>query len=189
MTGRQMNIRNGENPGAWSATLEKPPVEVILKPGLVVSFDDSGSPVALIEKPKGQVAGLAVPGMYFYDEQVLSIAARQRPSGRGEMEITYVNAAYLAQSQLYVERIMRGVAWLDGGTPEDLFEAGQLVRILEERTGLRIACPEEVALRKGFIDVHQLKAVIATYPKGKYSTYLSDLASSTEVAADRPVVR
>ncbi len=146
----------------------------------VVSFDPLGAPVALVEKPTGPIAGLAVPGMYFYDQQVLAIAARQAPSGRGEMEITDVNAAYLKQRQLHVERIMRGVAWLDGGTPEDLFEAGQLVRVLEERTGMRIACPEEVALRKGFIDVEQLKSVIATYPNGKYRAYLSELAVSAQ---------
>lgn len=143
----------------------------------VVTLDAVGKALSLVEKPKTPTRGLglAVPGLYFYDQRVLDIAARQKPSGRGEMEITDVNASYLELGELHVERIQRGIAWLDGGTPDDLFEAGQFVRVLEERTGMRIACPEEVALRKGFITARDLSKTIASYPRGKYRAYLEAL--------------
>ena len=144
----------------------------------VVTLAPDGTPVSLVEKPKRPAIGLAVPGLYFYDEQALAIAAQQRPSGRGEMEITDVNRAYLEMGELNVERVQRGIAWLDGGTPDDLFEAGQFVRVIEERTGMRIACPEEVAFRKGFIGVDGLRAAISTCPRSKYRTYLEMIADS-----------
>ena len=144
----------------------------------VVTLAPDGTPVSLVEKPKGAVSGLAVPGLYFYDEQALDIAARQKRSGRGEMEITDVNRAYLERGALTVERMQRGIAWLDGGTPDDLFEAGQFVRVLEERTGMRIACPEEVAFRKGFISLDGLLAAISACPRGKYRSYLEMIADS-----------
>ncbi len=123
-----------------------------------VTLATDGTPLSLVEKPRGATTGLAVPGLYFYDDRVLDMAARQKPSGRGEMEITDVNRAYLEMGELNVEKIQRGIAWLDGGTPDDLFEAGQFVHVLEERTGMRIACPEEVAFRKGFIGVDGLRS-------------------------------
>jgi glucose-1-phosphate thymidylyltransferase len=143
-----------------------------------VTLAADGTPVSLVEKPKGPIAGLAVPGLYFYDEKALEFAAQQKLSGRGEMEITDVNRAYLERGELHVERVQRGIAWLDGGTPDDLFEAGQFVRVLEERTGMRIACPEEVAFRKGFIDIDGLRAVISACPRSKYRTYLEMIADS-----------
>jgi glucose-1-phosphate thymidylyltransferase len=144
-----------------------------------VTLAPDGTPVTLVEKPRGATAGLAVPGLYFYDQRVLDIAARQKPSGRGEMEITDVNKAYLDMGELNVERMLRGIAWLDGGSPDDLFEAGQFIRVIEERTGMRIACPEEVAFRKGFIGVEGLRAIISTCPHSKYRTYLETIADAS----------
>ena len=146
--------------------------------GAVTLAPDGTPDVAGREAARGRSAGLAVPGLYFYDEQALDIAARQKPSGRGEMEITDVNRAYLEMGELNVEKIQRGIAWLDGGTPDDLFEAGQFVRVLEERTGMRIACPEEVAFRKGFIGVDGLRAAISACPRSKYRSYLEMIANS-----------
>ena len=150
-----------------------------------VTLAPDGTPMSLVEKPKGPISGLAVPGLYFYDEQALDIAARQKPSGRGEMEITDVNRAYLEMGELNVERIQRGIAWLDGGTPDDLFEAGQFVRVLEERTGMRIACPEEVAFRKGFIGVDGLRAAIVACRAANTGPYLEMIADSVQVRPDR----
>lgn len=148
----------------------------------VVTLGADGRAVSLIEKPKNTSSRLAVPGLYFYDSRVVEIGDRQRPSGRGELEITDINNAYLDMGELYVEPIGRGIAWLDGGTPDDLFEAGQLVRVLEQRTAMRIACPEEVALRKGFITPGQLQSTIQSYPQGNYRAYLSKLISTIDSA-------
>lgn len=148
----------------------------------VVTLGDDGRAVSLIEKPTHPGSQLAVPGLYFYDNRVAAIAAQQVRSGRGELEITDINQAYLELGELYVERIMRGIAWLDGGTPDDLFEAGQLVRVLEKRAAMRIACPEEVALRKGFVTSKQLRATIAAYPHGNYKTYLAGLLDTIDAA-------
>ncbi|MDR7033329.1 sugar phosphate nucleotidyltransferase [Mesorhizobium sp. BE184] len=148
----------------------------------VVTLGDHGRAVSLIEKPTHPGSQLAVPGLYFYDNRVATIAAQQVRSGRGELEITDINRAYLELGELYVERIMRGIAWLDGGTPDDLFEAGQLVRVLEKRAAMRIACPEEVALRKGFVTSGQLRATIATYPNGSYKAYLTGLLDTVDAA-------
>jgi glucose-1-phosphate thymidylyltransferase len=143
-------------------------------------LDQAGRPVSLEEKPKDGRTGLAVPGLYFYDRHVCEIAATLRPSQRNELEITDINKAYLERGALHVEPIGRGIAWLDGGTPDDLFEAGQLVRVLEQRTGMRIACPEEIAVRKGFIDVDGLLRSIADYPEGSYKRYLQDVVAGID---------
>lgn len=148
----------------------------------VVTLGDDGRAVSLVEKPTLPDSRLAVPGLYFYDNRVAAIATQQVRSGRGELEITDINKAYLELGELYVERVMRGIAWLDGGTPDDLFEAGQLVRVLEKRTAMRIACPEEVALRKGFITSGELRSTITTYPDGSYKTYLAGLLDTIDAA-------
>lgn len=144
----------------------------------VVTLDRAGKAMALQEKPKEPTSRLAVPGLYFYDTRVLDIADRLRPSARGELEITDINSAYLKMGELHVEPIGRGIAWLDGGTINDFFEAGLFVRVLEQRTGLRIACPEEVALRKGFITAGQLRAGLEAWPASSYRDYLFKLIES-----------
>ena len=143
----------------------------------VVTLNDAGRPTQIVEKPKSGDSRLAVPGLYFYDDRVLEIAKHQKPSSRNELEITDINRAYLDLGELYVEPMGRGLAWLDGGTPEDLFEAGQLVRVIEQRTGMRVACPEEVAFRKGFYAAGRLAEIIEAYPNGTYREYLAALVS------------
>ena len=144
----------------------------------VVTLDDAGRPTQIVEKPKSGDSRLAVPGLYFYDDRVLEIAKHQKLSSRNELEITDINRAYLDLGELYVEPVGRGIAWLDGGTPEDLFEASQLVRVIEQRTGMRVACPEEVALRKRFYDARRLAEIIEAYPHGTYREYLTALLRS-----------
>ena len=137
----------------------------------IVELDACGRPIAIVEKPKEPKSNLAVPGLYFYDNQVLDIAAGLKPSERGELEITDVNLEYLARGRLCVELLSRGVAWLDAGTFDSLLEASQFVRTVQERQGLRIACVEEVAFRKGFIDAQQLRGLAAEFNNG-YGEYL-----------------
>jgi glucose-1-phosphate thymidylyltransferase len=146
----------------------------------VVSFDASGRAQAIEEKPKSPRSRWAVTGLYFYDHRVVEIAARLKPSVRGELEITDVNRIYLERGELNVERLGRGFAWLDTGTPDSLSEATDYVRALEKRQGLKIACPEEVAFRMGFISLDQLKALASRLGASDYGRYLSEIAEGTE---------
>lgn len=142
----------------------------------VVSFDGGGKAISIEEKPKQPKSNWAVTGLYFYDAQVIDIAANLKPSARGELEITDVNRTYLERGQLSVETMGRGFAWLDTGTPDSLLEAGEFVRTLESRQDLRIACPEEISARQGWISPAQLEAVGAKLAKSDYGQYLLRIA-------------
>ena len=145
----------------------------------IVTLDAEGRVVSLEEKPKTPKSNLAVPGLYFYDEDVLSITRTLMPSARGELEITDVNRVYMERGKLRAEMLGRGSAWLDGGTPQTLFEASQFVMVMEQRTGLKIACPEEAAYRMGFINRNELFERIGALPKNcAYADYLKHLGAA-----------
>jgi glucose-1-phosphate thymidylyltransferase len=138
----------------------------------VVTFDGQGRATSIIEKPKDPKSHWAVIGLYFYDEQVVDIARSLKPSLRGELEITDVNARYLAQGQLHVEQLGRGYVWFDAGTHDSLIEAAVFVQSLEKRQGLKVACPEEVAFDQGWITSEQLAAEAKRLGKSTYGHYL-----------------
>jgi glucose-1-phosphate thymidylyltransferase len=145
----------------------------------VVAFDAQHKALSIEEKPKAPKSNYAVTGLYFYDEQVCDIAAAIKPSARGELEITEVNAQYLRQAQLEVEIMGRGYAWLDTGTHDSLLEAGQFIATLERRQGLKVACPEEIAYRSGWIDAAQLERLAAPMMKNGYGQYLMQVLRET----------
>lgn len=138
----------------------------------VVTFDRTGRVVGIEEKPKNPKSNYAVTGLYFYDNRVLDIAAGLKPSSRGELEITDVNKSYLEMGELHMEKLGRGIAWLDSGTHASLLEASNFLRVIEERQGLKIACVEEIAYRMGYINAQQLEMLAAPLSKNDYGQYL-----------------
>ncbi|ASE39408.1 glucose-1-phosphate thymidylyltransferase RfbA [Brevundimonas vesicularis] len=143
----------------------------------VIEFDEKRRAISIEEKPASPKSNWAVTGLYFYDERVIDIAADLTPSSRGELEITDVNRAYLERGDLNVETMGRGFAWLDTGTPESLIEAAEFVRTIEKRQGVKIACPEEIALDQGFIDLLQFEKLATELGKSAYGQYLRKLLS------------
>jgi glucose-1-phosphate thymidylyltransferase len=141
----------------------------------VVEFDGQGRPSGIVEKPERPRSNYAVTGLYFYDNRVVDIAGQIRPSARGELEITDVNAAYLAMNELTVERLGRGTAWLDTGTHQSLLQASLFIETIEQRQGLKIACPEEIAFRMGYIDAEQVERLAEPLGKTGYGRYLRQL--------------
>jgi glucose-1-phosphate thymidylyltransferase len=142
----------------------------------VVEFDESDRAIGIEEKPARPRSSWAVTGLYFYDRQVVEIARSLRPSARGELEITDVNLAYLARGELRVERLGRGIAWLDTGTHEALLQASNFIQAVQERQGLMVACVEEIAFREGLIDREALLRIAKEMPKSSYGAFLSWLA-------------
>lgn len=141
----------------------------------VVALDENNTAIDLEEKPLNPKSNYAVTGLYLYDNDVINIAKTIKPSARGELEITDVNKTYLAQGKLQVELFSRGTAWLDTGTVESLLDAANFIRVLEERQGLKIACPEEIAYAMGYISADQLRALAAPLAKSGYGQYLLKL--------------
>jgi glucose-1-phosphate thymidylyltransferase len=144
----------------------------------VVEFDGDGTVISIEEKPKRPHSHYAVTGLYFYDNQILDIAASLTPSGRGELEITDANLAYLEREELRVEVMGRGMAWLDAGTHESLMQSASFIETLELRQGLKIGCPEEIAYHRGYIDAEQLERLALTMSKNSYGQYLLELLRS-----------
>ncbi len=146
----------------------------------VVEFNSGGMVTNIVEKPQRPKSSYAVPGLYFYDNQVVDIARNLKPSARGELEITDVNTAYLNRGDLKVELLGRGFAWLDTGTHEALQQAASYVQAIQERQGLKIACVEEIAYRLGYIDTDQLRALAANYVQNNYGQYLLEIAGESQ---------
>ncbi len=144
----------------------------------VVDFDQNLKAISIEEKPQYPKSRYAIPGLYFYDNNVIDIAKALKPSARGEYEITDVNKEYLRHEQLHVSILDRGIAWLDTGTFSNLMKAGQFVQVIEERQGFKIGCIEEIAFRQGFIDVAKLEAIARPLHKSGYGEYLLDLINS-----------
>jgi glucose-1-phosphate thymidylyltransferase len=172
-TGLPAHLQTAAN-RARGATIFAYPVSDPRQFGVVV-LDPQSRPLSIEEKPERPTSNLAVPGLYFYDDRALEFARTLRPSARGEIEITDLNRIYLERGELFVEQLGRGSAWLDGGTPDQLHNASDFVRVMEERTGLKIACPEEVAYRMGFISDEQLTKSIDAMRPCHYRGYLQSL--------------
>lgn len=145
----------------------------------VVEFDREGRALSLEEKPTNPKSGFAVPGIYIYDNQVVEIARALKPSHRGELEITDVNIQYMLQGQLLVHRLSRGFAWLDAGTSTSLQEASAYIEAIERRQGIKIGCPEEAALVRGFLRLEQFEALLEEMPNCEYRSYLQDVAAES----------
>jgi len=143
----------------------------------VIAFDEEGRATDIEEKPASPQSNWAVTGLYFYDQKVLDIAAQLEPSARGELEITDVNRAYLSQGRLYVEKLGRGIAWLDTGTHESMMRAGSFIEVIEQRQGLKVACIEEIAFNKGYIDAEQVLRLAHQLRNNGYGKYLVDLVT------------
>ncbi len=154
----------------------------------VVDFDETGKVTSIEEKPVNPRSKYAVPGLYFYDNQVVGIAENLQPSPRGELEITDVNLAYLEQGALHVELLGRGFAWLDTGTHESLQLAGDFVKSIQHRQGLKIGCIEEIAFRLGYIDADQIKAVAKDLLKNEYGQYLMEIIESEDPRKNDPEI-
>jgi glucose-1-phosphate thymidylyltransferase len=154
----------------------------------VVELDDSGKALSLEEKPAQPKSNVAITGLYFYDNDVVRIAAGLRPSARGELEITDINRAYMERGDLFVEILGRGFAWLDTGTHASLVEASHFIQILEERQGMRVSCPEEIALRLGYITLDHFHKLAERCAKSSYGQYLLDIYRSFREADRNGVV-
>ena len=146
----------------------------------IVEFDENGKAISIEEKPKKPKSDYAVPGLYLYDNRVVEVSKNLKPSPRGELEITDVNVEYLKKGELNVEKIGRGVAWLDTGTPESLLQASNFFGVIEDRQGLKVACIEEIALHMNFIDAGGFKKLIEAMPKCYYKTYLEKVLRDLE---------
>ncbi len=146
----------------------------------VVEFDENGKACSLAEKPSSPRSNYAVPGVYLYDSQVTGFAKQVSPSERGELEITDVNLFYLKAGQLRVQRLNRGTAWMDAGTPTSLHEASDYVHAIETRQGMKLGCPEEAALRRGFISLENFEALAGRMPEGDYRNYLCNVAAEVQ---------
>lgn len=146
----------------------------------VIEFNEKGKPINIVEKPKIPKSPFVVTGLYFYDQDVVKIAKEIKPSARGELEITSINEYYLQINKLHCVHLGRGAAWLDNGTHDSLLEANQFVSTIEKRQGLKIACPEEIAYRCGFIDLEQLQYLASTAGKNDYSKYLYRIIKEQE---------
>lgn len=151
----------------------------------VIEFDEKGNAISIEEKPKQPKSNYAVPGLYVYDNNVVEISKNLKPSQRGELEITDVNLEYLRRGKLKVEKIGRGVAWLDTGTPEALLKASQFFGVIEDRQGLKVACIEEIAFNRGFINKEQFKDLIKSIPKSMYRDYLEKVLKENDENENR----
>lgn len=141
----------------------------------IVEFDENNKAISIEEKPSKPKSDFAVPGLYVYDNNVVEISKNLKPSPRGELEITDVNVEYMKRGELNVEKISRGVAWLDTGTPESLLQASNFFGAIEDRQGLKVACLEEIALHMGFVDLAQFEKIVTTMPKCAYREYLNKI--------------
>jgi len=146
----------------------------------VVEFDANGQALSIEEKPQQPKSSYAVPGLYIYDNSVVTITRNLKPSARGELEITDVNVEYLRRRQLHVHRLSRGFAWLDAGTSSSLHEASAYVQTIEKRAGIKMGCPEEAAFRRGFLSLEQLEALLGRMPKCEYREYLAEVVAEAK---------